>query len=41
MADALGEDPRDMWAAATAAHFADGALSASEHSGGQLPNAIR
>jgi hypothetical protein len=39
MADALGEDPRDIWAKATAMHVVDGLLSASERSGGQLPNA--
>jgi hypothetical protein len=39
MADALGKDPRDIWAAATALHLVDGALSASERSGGPLPNA--
>jgi hypothetical protein len=39
MADSLGKDPRDIWAAATAMHIVDGALSASERSGGRLPNA--
>jgi hypothetical protein len=39
MADALGKDPRDIWAEATAMHLVDGALSASERSGGRLPNA--
>ena len=39
MADALGKDSRDIWAAATAMHLVDGALSASERTGGRLPNA--
>jgi hypothetical protein len=39
MADALGKDPRDIWAQATAMHLVDGALSASERSSGPLPNA--
>jgi hypothetical protein len=39
MVDAFGKEPRDIWAEATAAHIVDGALSASERSGGQLPNA--
>ncbi|MBU6461840.1 MAG: hypothetical protein KGI99_02630 [Bradyrhizobium sp.] len=39
MTDALGKDPRDIWAAATAMHVVDGALSASERAGGPLPNA--
>jgi hypothetical protein len=39
MTDALGKDPREIWAAATAMHIVDGALSASERSGGPLPNA--
>jgi hypothetical protein len=39
MTDALGKDPRDIWAEATAMHLVDGALSASERSGGRLPNA--
>jgi hypothetical protein len=39
MADDLGKDPRDIWAKATAIQLVDGALSASERSGGQLPNA--
>src|SRR5437016_5928076 len=38
MADTYGNDPRDIWAAATAMHLVDGALSASERSGGRLPN---
>ena len=38
MADAYGKDARDIWAEATAAHVVDGVLSASERSGGQLPN---
>lgn len=38
MADAFGKDSRDIWAEATAAHIVDGALSASERSGGRLPN---
>ena len=39
MVDAFRKETRDIWAEATAAHIVDGALSASERSGGQLPNA--
>jgi hypothetical protein len=39
MVDAFGKEPRDIWAEATAAHIVDGALSASERSGGPPPNA--
>jgi len=39
MVDAFGKETRDIWAEATAAHIVDGALSASDRSGGQLPNA--
>jgi hypothetical protein len=35
----MAEDNREVWAQATATHLVDGALSASERSGGQLPNA--
>jgi hypothetical protein len=38
MANALGKDALDIWAAATAMHIVDGALSASARLGGQLPN---